>query len=137
MHEKEAADLLSVQYAYLLRKTEVPKGHPHRISVPLSDSSGEWESLEDRYINFTLVVSSYVAVSGMPVALAAFRPPTSEAHVSLVRFIKRQLRDFIKGCGGFDPNEAFGRTGRLLADALERAGAAGSISGLHGSHRYG
>ena len=74
--------------------------------------------MEDRYVDFILGVSSYVAVSGKPVPFSAFRPPTSEAHLSLVKHMRRQFRDFIEGCGGLDPNEVLGsgRTGRLLAD---------------------
>ena len=88
--------------------------------LPLPESG---ESLEDRYVDFILGVSSYVAVSGKPVPLTAFRPPTSEAHGSSVRNMMRQLRDFNGGCGGLDPNEVLGsgRTGRLLADALSSA----------------
>ena len=41
--------------------------------------------MEDRYVNFILGVSSYVAVSGKPVPFSAFRPPTSKAHLSLVK----------------------------------------------------
>ena len=86
-------------------------------------------------MNFILGVASSVAVSGKPVPLAAFKRPDSEAHGSLIRHIKRQLRDFIEGCGSLDPQKTMGsgRTGRLLADALDRAGAAGPISGLRGS----
>ena len=92
-------------------------------------------SLEDRYVNFILGVASYVAVSGNPVPLTALRRATSKAHVSLVKHIRRQLRDFDEGCGELDPFEVLGsgRSGRLLSDALDRAGAAGPISGLHGS----
>ena len=101
--------------------------------LPLPESGG---SLEDRYVDFILGVSNFVAVGGNPMPLAAFRRPTSEAHVALIGHIKRQLQDFFEGCGGLDPLACLGsgRAGRLLADALERAGAAGPISCLHGSN---
>ena len=56
------------------------------------------DSLEDRYINFILGVSSYVAVGGQPVPLAAFRRPTSKEHVALIEHIRRQLGAFEEAC---------------------------------------
>ena len=87
--------------------------------LPLPETE---ESLEDRYVNFILEVSSYLAVSGTPVPLGAFRPPTSETHVSLVRHMKRQLRDFIEGRGGLDPYEVLG-SGRTADCGLTRSSA--------------
>ena len=94
--------------------------------------------MEGRYVNFILGVASYEAVSGNPVPLAAFRRATSEAHVSLIKHIRQQLRDFEEGCGDLDPFEVLGsgRSGRLLSDALDRAGATGPVPGLHGSNGF-
>ena len=70
--------------------------------------------------------------------LAAYRRPTSKEHVALIGHIKRQWHDFFEGCGSLDPNETLGsgRSGRLLADALERASVAGPIPSLHGSRGF-
>ena len=102
---------------------------------PLPDGTS---SLEDRYVNFILGVSSYVAVAGRPVPLAAFRRPTSKEHVALIQHIRRQLGAFEEACGSLDPWEVLGsgRSGRLLSDALERAGATGPLSCLHGSSAF-
>ena len=91
--------------------------------------------MEDRYINFMLGVSSFVAVGGQPVPLAAFRRPTSKEHVALIQHLRRQWGAFEEACGGLDPEETLGsgRAGRLLSDALERAGATGPESRLAGS----
>ena len=95
-------------------------------------------SITDRFVNFILGVSSYVAVGGNPVPLASFRRATSKEHVALIKHIRRQLRDFEEGMGSLDPWEALGsgRSGRLLSDALLRAGATGPISSLHGSKGF-
>ena len=95
-------------------------------------------SITDRFVNFILGVSSYVAVGGNPVPLASFRRATSKEHVALIKHIRRQLRDFEEGMGSLDPWEALGsgRSGRLLSDALHRAGATGPISSLHGSKGF-
>ena len=112
---------------------EVP---PPRLGLfpclPLPEEAG---SLEDRYINFVLGVSSFVAVGGQPVPLAAFRRPTSKEHVALIQHLRRQWGAFEEACGGLDPEETLGsgRAGRLLSDALERAGATGPESRLAGS----
>ena len=96
------------------------------------------DSLEDRYVNFILGVSSFSAVGGKPVPLASFRRTTSEEHVALIQHMRRQLRDFFEACGNFDPLGVLGsgRSGLLLSDALNRAGAVGPISGLHGSKGF-
>ena len=67
--------------------------------------------------------------------LAAFRRPTINEHVALIEHIRRQLGAFEEACGGLDPEETLrsGRSGRLLSDALERAGATGPLSRLGGS----
>ena len=95
-------------------------------------------SLEDRYVDFILGVSSYVAVGGKPIPLASFRRPTSKEHVSLIQHVRKQLRDLFEACGNLDPLDALGsgRSGRRLSDALNRAGATGPISGLHGSKGF-
>ena len=108
---------------------------PRRGLFPCLPLPGIRDSLEDRYINFILGVSSFVAVGGNPVPWSAFRRSTSKEHESLIAHIKRQLHDFFEGCSGLDPYEALGsgRSGRLLADALERACADCPIPSLHGS----
>ena len=52
-----------------------------------------------------------------------------------MKHIRSQLRDSEEGMGNLDPWEALGsgRSGRLLSDALHRAGATGPISTVHGS----
>ena len=112
--------------------------HPHLCLFPCLPLPEQSDSLDSRYVNFILGVSSFAAVGGSPVPLSEFRRPTSEAHVALIRHIKRQLRDFSEACEGLDPLATLGsgRSGRLLADALERAVAAGPISGLHGSKGF-
>ena len=112
---------------------EVP---PPRLGLfPCLPLPEEADSLEDRYINFVLGVSSFVAVGGQPVPLAAFRRPTSKEHVALIQHLRRQWGAFEEACGGLDPEETLGsgRAGRLLSDALERAGATGPESRLAGS----
>ena len=115
---------------------EAKEASPPRLGLfPCLPLPSAADSLEDRYINFILGVSSYVAVGGQPVPLAAFRRPTSKEHVALIEHIRRQLGAFEEACGGLDPEETLGsgRSGRLLSDALERAGATGSLSRLEGS----
>ena len=70
---------------------------PHRGLFPCLPLPEKGESLEDRYVDFVIATSSFVAVSGNPVPLAAFRRPTSKEHVSLIGHIKRQFHDFLKG----------------------------------------
>ena len=96
------------------------------------------DSLEDRYVYFILGVSSFSAIGGKPVRLASFRRTTSEEHVVLIQHMRRQLRDFFAACGKLDLLEVLGfwRSGLLLSDALNRAGAVGPISGLHGSKGF-
>ena len=55
--------------------------------------------------------------------------------MALIKHIRKQLWAFFEACADLDPYEVLGsgRSGRLLSDALERAGATGPISGLHGS----
>ena len=112
-----------------------PPSHGLFPCLPLPEPE---TSLESRYVNFILGVASYVAVNGHPVPLAAFRRCTSKAHASLIQHIRQQLRDFEEGCGELDPFEVLGsgRSGRLLSDALDRAGATGPVSGLHGSKGF-
>ena len=85
---------------------EVP---PPRLGLfpclPLPEEAG---SLEDRYINFVLGVSSFVAVGGQPVPLAAFRRPTSKEHVALIQHLRRQWGAFEEACDGLDPEETLG-----------------------------
>ena len=109
---------------------------PNRGLFPCLPLPGNRDSLETRYVDFILGVSSFVAVGGNPVPWSAFWRPTSKEHQSLIAHIKRQLHDFFEGCGDLDPYEALGsgRSGRLLADALERAAAACPVSSLHGSN---
>ena len=112
---------------------EVPP--PNLGLFPCLPVPGIGNSLEDRYVQFILGVSSYVAVGGKPVPLASFRRSTSKEHESLIQHIRKQLRAFFEACTDLDPYEVLGsgRSGRTLADALKRAGATGPITGLHGS----
>ena len=126
-----------VSLAYRLRTSEeVP---PPRLGLfPCMPMPEMGDSLEDRYVNFIFGVSSFSAVGGKPVPLASFRRTTSEEHVALIQHMRRQLRDFFEACGNLDPLEVLGsgRSGLLLSDALNRAGAVGPISGLHGSKGF-
>ena len=58
--------------------------------------------------------------------------------MALIKHIRKQLWAFFEACADLDPYEVLGsgRSGRLLSDALERAGATGPISGLHGSKGF-
>ena len=118
------------------RTKEVP---PPRLGLfPCMPMPEMGDSLEDRYVNFILGQSSFSAVGKKPVLLASFRRTTSEEHVALIYRTRRQLRDFFEACGNLDPLEVLGsgRSGLLLSDALNRAGAVGPISGLHGSKEF-
>ena len=120
-------------------KNRGTKEFPPRIGLfPCLPVAELGNSLEDRYVNFILGVSSYVAVGGKHVPLASFRRSTSKEHVALIKHIRKQLWAFFEACADLDPYEVLGsgRSGRLLSDALERAGATGPISGLHGSKGF-
>ena len=70
---------------------------PHRGLFPCLPLPEKGDSLVARYVDFIIATSSFVAVSGNPVLLAAFRRPTSKEHVSLIGHIKKQFHDFLKG----------------------------------------
>ena len=126
-------------YIIAANKRGVKKAPQPRLGLfpclPLPNIEG---SIEDCFVNAIIGLASYVAVGGNPAPLALFRRTTSKEHVSLMKHIRSQLRDSEEGMGNLDPWEALGsgRSGRLLSDALHRAGATGPISSLHGSKGF-
>ena len=107
----------SIKPCIAAAKNRGTKEVPPRIGLfPCLPVPGIGNSLEDRYVQFILGVSSYVAVGGKkkssyvavggkPVPLASFRRTTSEEHVALLQHMRRQLRDFFEACGNLDPLE--------------------------------
>ena len=86
--EGAVLDPPSIKPCIAAAKNRGTKEVPPRIGLfPCLPVPGIGNSLEDRYVQFILGVSSYVAVSGKLVPLASFRRSTSKEHESLIQHI--------------------------------------------------